>query len=191
MEKGELEEKELYIMMYSLQSLHNKGISVKETVMKAIRYLLIWYRQTEDMRYLHMARIHMQAYVNFGYALDQKDGAIRQMLELSGDSADDFRPGRLFFGKQIKLTKSQVRGMIGKWRATEENPMTISQVVDDIMEKVSKHQEGHYIYEYQRKVHGGVCPPDIYELVVSDEICYFYDVKNFKFYSLSQTDERK
>lgn len=43
------------------------------------------------------------------------------------------------------------------------------------MEKVSKHQEGH----------------DIYELVVSDEICYFYDVKNFKFYSLSQTDERK
>lgn len=185
MELTDSEEKELRIMMYSLRALYNKGISVKDTVTKAVKYLLFWYHQTEDERYLRIAEIHMQAYVNFGYALNAEEDPVQKILELSGKSTEDFRPGRLFFGKRVTLTKIQIRSMIGKWKPTAENPMTIAQVVDDIIEKVSNHKEGHYIYEYQRTVHGKPCPPDIYELVVSDEICYFYDVKNFKFYSLS------
>ena len=40
----------------------------------------------------------------------------------------------------MKLTKAQIRSMIGRWRPSRENPMTIGELVEDIIKKVKEHQ---------------------------------------------------
>lgn len=63
------EMKDLYVMMLSLQSLQNRGITIKETFHRSIRTLLLWYQQSENMEYLDLALLHVQAYTNMGLPL--------------------------------------------------------------------------------------------------------------------------
>lgn len=39
--------KDLYVMMLSLQSLQNRGITIKETFHRSVRTLLLWYQQLQ------------------------------------------------------------------------------------------------------------------------------------------------
>lgn len=187
--KNDNMEQNLYVMMYTLHSLNYIGISITETVLSSLKRLLFWYRESSDARYLEEAELHMRAYANMGYALDDGHKEISELLELLGKKGEDFYPCGFVLGKRIKLTKTQVRSMIGKWKPSKENPMTISQVVDDIIAKVSAHQEGRYVYKYSRKSSGQADEPEIYELVVNSETCYFYDVNNFRFYTLITSPE--
>ena len=78
----------------------------------------------------------MQAYANMGFALDEENKTIREILKKTGKTREDFFPKGYLLGKRIKLTKSQVRGMIGRWRPSRDSPMTIGELVDDIIRKV-------------------------------------------------------
>lgn len=178
----------LYVMMFTLQTLHNRGISIKETVYGSLENLLQWYNCSLDKKYLELAQMHMQAYVNMGFALDEKVPCIYQILFLSGKKASDFFPRDSLPSKRIRINKAQIRGMLGKWCPTKENPMTIHEVVDDILWKLKNQQEGHYIYQYQKKsTKEGI--PEIYELVINREESYFFDVKNFRFYTFLQEEK--
>ena len=78
------EMKDLYVMMLSLQSLQNRGITIKETFHRSIRTLLLWYQQSENMEYLDLALLHVQAYANMGFALDDREDTVRVILEKTG-----------------------------------------------------------------------------------------------------------
>lgn len=176
---------EIYVMMYTLQTLHNKEISIKKTVHESVANLTDWYEQSGNKEYLELAFLHIQAYVNMGFALDDADSIVKKFLQLTGKIKEDFFPRENMcrFGKKIKLNRSSVRGMIGKWKATRENPKTVTELVDEIIEKVKKHEEGRYVYQYQRRNTEDV---EVYELVIQKEESYFYDVKNFRFYTFSE-----
>lgn len=167
-------------MMYALQTLHNRGITVKETVYESIRNLNQWYEQSGNPEYLNLALLHMQAYANMGFAVDESDLSVQKVLERTGKNKDDFFPRGNSFGKRIRLNRAQVRSMFGKWKPTKDQPMTIAELVDDIINKVKLHCEGRYVYQYQRKKTEDA---EVYELVINKEECYFYDVKNFRFYT--------
>ena len=51
---------ETYVMMYALETLHNRGITVKETVYESIHNLNQWYEQSGNYKYLELALLHMQ-----------------------------------------------------------------------------------------------------------------------------------
>lgn len=174
---------ELYVMMFALQTLHNRGITVKETVSNSLENLLQWYRQSGNGQYLQLALLHMQAYANMGFALDDREPVVKEILGLTGKTSNDFFPRGNTIGKRVKLNKTQIRAMIGRWKPSEETPLTIGELVDDIIEKIKKHKEGRYIYQYQRKHAGEESDPEVYELVINEEESYFYDVKNFRFYT--------
>ena len=142
--------KDLYTMMFSLQTLQNQGITIRETVYKSLDKLLLWNKESENSKYLELALLHMQAYANMGFALDEENNTIREILKKTGKTREDFFPKGYLLGKRIKLTKSQVRGMIGRWRPSRDSPMTIGELVDDIIRKVKNHEEGRYIYQYHR-----------------------------------------
>lgn len=154
---------EIYIMMYSMSILLNRGISATSILTKTLRNLLLWYQDKEEQQYLDLMRLQLQAYVNMGHALNLNDQVIRNVLELLEMSEEKIYPNELFMGKQICLTPSQVRSIIGKWRPSKNNPMTIKEVVRDIIEKVEKGQIGHY----------------------------FYDVNNLRFYKLICNEKNK
>lgn len=174
---------ELYVMMFALQTLHNRGITIRETVFESLKNLLQWYRQSGNTEYLNIAMLHMQAYANMGFALDDQEQAVKAILELTGKTKNDFYPKGYILGKRIKVNRVQIRGMLGKWKPSKDNPLTIGEVVDDIIEKIKGHIDGRYIYQYQRKLSGEEDEPEVYELVINKDESYFYDVKKFKFYT--------
>ena len=178
--------KALYIMMFSLQTLHNQGITIKETVYKSLENLLLWNEQSGDEKCLELALLHMQAYVNMGFALDDQNKTIREILKKTEKTKEEFFPKGYFMGKKIKLNKSQVRSMIGKWKYSRYCPMTVGELVDDIIKKVKKHEEGRYIYQYQRADVAAKEDIEVYELVINKDESYFYDVKKFRFYTFME-----
>ena len=164
------ERENMYIMMFTLQSLQNYGLSVKKTVERSLDYLWEWYQESGEERYLLLAKQHMQAYVNMGFALNEQNQTIP--------------------GKRVKLTKAQIRSMIGRWRPSRENPMTIGELVEDIIKKVKEHQTGRYIYRYCRSDCTSGEDAEIYELVVGREESYFYDVRKFRFYTFMEETKK-
>lgn len=178
--------RQLYIMMLSFQTLQGKGISVKETFYLSLEHLLWWYQESQDMRYLDLALLHMQAYVNMGFAINEKNQTICDILKESHKTIDDFFPRGHLPGKRVKLNKTQVRSMIGRWKPSKNSPMTIGQLVDDIIQKVKTHQIGRYVYEYHRAGNSADEDAEVYELVINEEESYFYDVKKFRFYTFME-----
>ena len=116
---------------------------------------------------------------------------VGEALRLLNKDETAFRPDSGFGGKQIYLTRPQVRSMIGRWRPTKENPMSIHEVVDDIIAKVSGHQKGRYLYTYHRFAGSDDEIPDAYELIIEEQGSYFYDVSNFRFYTFAESNEKK
>ena len=157
--------KDLYTMMFSLQTLQNQGITIRETVYKSLDKLLLWNKESENSKYLELALLHMQAYANMGFALDEENKTIREILKKTGKTREDFFPKGYLLGKRIKLTKSQVRGMI---------------------RKVKNHEEGRYIYQYHRTDVTTKGDIEVYELVINKDESYFYDVKKFRFYTFME-----
>lgn len=178
--------KQLYITILSFQTLQNKGIPIKETFYRSLKYLFLWYRESQDVRYLDLALLHMQAYVNMGFAIDGKNQTICDILKETHKTIDDFFPRGCLPGKRVKLNKTQVRSMIGRWKPSKNSPMTIGQLVDDIIQKVRSHQIGRYVYEYHRSGSSAEEDAEVYELVINEEESYFYDVKKFRFYTFME-----
>lgn len=129
------ERENMYIMMFTLQSLQNYGLSVKKTVERSLDYLWEWYQESGEERYLLLAKQHMQAYVNMGFALNEQNQTIRDIISILDQTIADFYPKDSLPGKRVKLTKAQIRSMIGRWRPSRENPMTIGELVEDIIKK--------------------------------------------------------
>lgn len=167
------ERENMYIMMFTLQSLQNYGLSVKKTVERSLDYLWEWYQESGEERYLLLAKQHMQAYVNMGFALNEQNQTIRDIISILDQTIADFYPKDSLPGKRVKLTKAQIRSMIGRWRPSRENPMTIGELVEDIIKKVKEHQTGRYIYRYCRSDCTSGEDAEIYELVVGREESIF------------------
>ena len=64
--------------------------------------------------------------------------------------------------------------------------MTINEVIEEIIDRVKNHAEGRYIYQYSRTFGSTQEEPEVYELVINEEESYFYDVKNFRFYTFME-----
>ena len=182
--------KEMCVMMYSMWTLHYREISLTETLQASLGKLLEWYDETKNPKLTELIELHLQAYVNTGNALHPETEVVGEALRLLNKDETAFRPDSGFGGKQIYLTRPQVRSMIGRWRPTKENPMTIQEVVDDLLEKVSGHQIGRYLYTYHRFSVSDDTIPDTYELIIEEEKSYFYDINNFRFYTYIQENEK-
>lgn len=128
----------------------------------------------------------MQAYVNMGFALDEKNQTICDILNVTHQTIENFCPKGYLPGKRVKLTKTQVRSMIGRWKPSKTNPMTIGELVEDIIRKVKEHQTGRYIYHYCRTDCVSKEDAEIYELVVNEDESYFHDVRKFRFYTFME-----
>ena len=85
--------KDLYTMMFSLQTLQNQGITIRETVYKSLDKLLLWNKESENSKYLELALLHMQAYANMGFALDEENKTIREILKKTGADQRYFPEG--------------------------------------------------------------------------------------------------
>ena len=160
-------------LMMTFSVLHYTGKSVIHVLEASMRWITLMYDATNDEGYQDMLMAEIMAYMNLGFSMPKKNPILENIVNRESIMKNLYGLRR---GQRISLTKTQVRSMIGKWKPSKASPMTINQVVDDIIEKVKSRQTGVYRYS----CHSG--EQDTYELVITDEEMFFWDIRNFKFY---------
>ena len=179
------ENRDLQMTMYTLQTLYYKGISVSDTVRTSVTTLIHWYEITQEKKHIELALLQLQAAIRMGECKEPDQQLYKRVFELAGWTAYDQEQFMRANAQKVRLTKTQVRSMIGKWSSSQKNPMTIGQVVDDIMDKVRNKKDGQYYYRYERstyKAKGGSGHEDVYKLVVEGEHSCFWNLRQFKCY---------
>ncbi len=75
------------------KSAKPRAATIRETVYKSLDKLLLWNKESENSKYLELALLHMQAYANMGFALDEENKTIREILKKTGKTREDFYRG--------------------------------------------------------------------------------------------------
>lgn len=175
------EEEKIKSIAFTLTILHYQGMSIRDILTQSIKYMRDMYEATSNMGLLDLAEAEILAYISMGFPLtmDENVAYILQNRDIRAQIS------RYNLGKRIRLNKTQVRGMIGKWKSSQYTPMTIGQVVDDIITKVSQQVPGTWRYIYYKAATGKGSPvrSEEYELVISPEETFFWDINHFKFYT--------
>lgn len=175
----------LSIIVYTLQTLHSKGILIQDTIQMSLVCLRDWYQMSRDSRYLELALLQMRACFELGISGERNIVLYNQICELANVDLEEVMKQGLGLAERVKPNKSQVRGMIGKWMPTKDNPMTINQVVEDIIDKVINRKEGDYYYCYKKSNRNTIDDmkhEENYKLIITKTECYFIDLNKFFIY---------
>lgn len=157
-------------------SVQYKNLSVKETFFETIERLNFYYENTKNKKYLEVALLHMQAYLEMGFPYEIGKELFDATLDKMGTKREDEFSKTFYSSKAIRINKSQVRSMIKKWPASPQQTMKIEEVVSDIMNKVSNRKLGIYYYEC-------AVTKDRYELTISEKEMFFHDLRRGIFYT--------
>lgn len=175
----------LFSTIYTLQTLQNNGIRIQDTIQMSLTYLIDWYQMSGDSRYLELALLQMRACFELGISGEHNIALYTRICELAHIELEEVMKQRLGLAKRIKPNKSQVRRMIGKWMPSKDNPLTIHQVVEDIIDKVVNKKEGAYYYCYKKSSRNtieDIKQENLYKLIVTKSECYFIDLHKFIIY---------
>ena len=157
-------------------SVQYKNLSIKEIFFETIERLNFYYENSQNEKYLEVALLHMQAYLEMGFPYEMGKELFDATLAKLGTKREIEFPKIFYASKEIKLNKSQVRSMIKKWTASPHQTMKIDEVVADIIKRVSNREIGIYYYEC-------VVSKDRYELTISEDEMFFHDLKRRTFYT--------
>ncbi len=185
----ESQREDILSMMYTLSILHYKGVSAGKTVHDSLMRLREWYEQSGDRRYLELALLVLCAACGLGAASDSDGELYRAICSLAEVELEEILEDSIMVAEHIKANKAQIRRIIGKWMPTRRNPMTKTELVDDILDKVIHQREGQYYYhhEYNRGQNREACSEDLYKLVISPEKSFLLNLKQFKVYIFDST----
>lgn len=157
-------------------SVQYKNLSIKETFFETIERLNFYYENSQNEKYLEVALLHMQAYLEMGFPYEARKELFDATLAKMGTKREFEFPKNFYASKEIKLNKSQVRSMIKKWASSPHQTMKIDEVVADIIKRVSNREIGIYYYEC-------AVLKDRYELTISEDEMFFHDLKRGTFYT--------
>lgn len=181
------QEKDLYIMVNLLEGLKRKNMVLQEILEKSLSYLKLLFDSTGDDKLMDVALLEIKAFLYMGGSYKSLEEKFNDVILQTGTDCNDLL---LNYGaKQIPLTQSNIRSMIGRWMPSKENPMKIKEVVNDIIEKVNAHEIGTYLYQYVHK-NGKWRKEDQYELVIKSDMAYFRDVGEIKYYILKKWESK-
>jgi hypothetical protein len=159
-------------------SLKYKGLSINKTILLSIKHLQGYYLIDRDLKYLEAATLLIQAYLEMGFAYESCQEEFDDILKDLGTERSLMFPKKFYHSKRIKLTRPQVRSMIGKWSSSKKNKMLIITVVDDIIKKVNNKEIGVYSY-----CNHNISGKELYELVINIDEVYFHDINKCKYYT--------
>lgn len=173
-------EEAINAMKFMFSVLHYQGESVGSTLLISVERLVALYEESKNEHFRNLAEWEILACFSMGFPIPQNP-VIQQFIQERG-IREKAQHGKK--GKAVSANRSQVRAMIGKWMPSKAMPMTIGQVVDDIIEKVRDRKPGTWQYTYKRADSGKnrIRSEERYELVITGEECFFWDLKNYRFY---------
>lgn len=168
----------------ALGTVQYRGGSIKRVFSLSLEKYLEMYKLTNDSMYLENALLHMRAFFEMGFNFEEFPDLFNRILKEAKTTREEMFPKRFYSSTQIHLSKSQVRSMIHRWSASKYHSLSINEVVDDIINKVQNRELGIYYYHSNRNPNKN--SDDIYELIISEDETYFYDVARRKYYTFIQ-----
>lgn len=185
--KVKIEEDSIMSMIYMLETLNCRGLTVRGTVRKNLNWLKKWYDQESDQEYLELALLQICALFRMGLVKEEDFALYNDICTLADTSMEELLEGYTSMAKSIKVSRQGIYSLIGKWMPSKKNPMKKSDVVDDIIDKLVNHKEGQYYYCYEKSQSGNnyseMIKKDVYKLIINREESFFLDLKQFRIYT--------
>lgn len=84
-------------------------------MIEAVEQLYIFYTNSVEKKYLEVAKLFIQAYLEMGFLYQEGEKVFDVILNELGEQREIEYPERNYVERKIKLNKSQVRSMIKRW----------------------------------------------------------------------------
>lgn len=169
----EINRQEVEAVKIAVRRVERRNISSLNTLVRSIELLCDSYQQTGMKEYLLAAIDRIQAYLELGFAYEEKAELFNRVLSELGTSKEEQFPKRSYAAKTIKLTHAQIKNAICKWSSSKYHTGKKDDVVEDIIAKVNNRAYGCYEY------HSNANPRDmsrdyIYILYVDEDDSYLF-----------------
>lgn len=182
-----IDQESILTMIYTLETLSCRGLTVRGTVRKNLNWLKKWYSQEETYEYLELALLQICALIGMGLINEDDMALYSEICMLADTSMEELLENCICVSKHVKVSRQGIGCLIGKWMPGKKNPMKKSDVVEDIMDKLINHREGQYYYCYEKYYVGNKYleteKKDMYKLAINKEESYFFDLKKFRIYT--------
>ncbi len=182
------DEVEVAAIKLALYNVDVFGEAEKGILIKSITWLKEFYDKSGDDIYLQKAIWHIYAYLELGFPFESGTEEFQAVLERMGKEAEEVFPESRYFYRKLKLNKTNVRNLLGKWNSRLQS-MKVEEVVSDIIEKVQEKKEGEYVY-HSGKVIKETKEKTLWEhtfkLFVKQDEAVFYDINKNKHYVLTE-----
>ena len=93
---------------FAAGSLQYKDIPVKKTFCDTVTQLYHYYENNNDIRYLEVAALHIQAYLEMGFLYEEYEELFNRILLSLGTTREIQFPKRFYFAKRIKIGRAHV-----------------------------------------------------------------------------------
>lgn len=167
-------------------NLEAKRCHSKEILKDSMIWLIERYKQDNDSIYLEKEVDHIYAYLELGFSFEEISQYVSFVLENGKIDAAELTALKKKCCPKIRLNKSSIRGLMGRWNPNLHS-MPIAEVVNDIMMKVGEKQQGEYLYHCGKRLSGqeddGIWE-NTYRLLINEEGAVFQDVNQYKYYQL-------
>ena len=185
--KMKIEEETIMSMIYTLETLSYRGLTIRGTVRKNLNWLKKWYKQESESEYLELALLQICALLRMGLVKEEDIVLYREICALADTSMENLMENCASMAKPVKVSRQSIYSLIGKWMPSKKNPMKQSDVVEAIMDKLINRREGQWYYYYEKSQSGNSYPETvkkgIYKLVINREESFFLDLKQFRIYT--------
>lgn len=175
---------EVQIIKIAVQNMESLGLVSKDILLKSIMWLKESYEKFQVTEYLEKAVWHIYAYLELGFPYEDGSDLFRVILEYLQLDIEEVFPERKWLYKRVPLNKTNVRNLLGRWNPGLHS-MKISDVVEDILNKVSTMQEGEYLYNSGKVISQNqdqMLWENTFKLYIRHEDATFHDVINNKYY---------
>lgn len=177
----ELYRDDMEAVKIALETCGRMGVNREDTLADSIGHLRAFYDRNPETEYLLGAVLQMRVYLELGFEYQKHEELFDEILRNVGMRRSELYAGRIYVPEPIKLNKSQVRNMLRRWSPTKQNTMTIKEVVEDIIDKVTNRTYGTYYYRNHPPA--SLTGDDVYVLVISETECYFHDLTRERYYT--------
>ena len=160
------------------------GIKSIDVLIGSVRILLEKYAEEKKELFLEKTIWHIYAYLELGYPYEMIEKEMDEVSLRLGIKKDEIFPCGKWKYKKIKLSKNNVRKLLGNWNP-QLHSMKIKDVVEDIYENIKKRNLGKYEYHSGKLIiddESGKLWEQTYWLYVDEDDIIFHNVNNNKYY---------
>lgn len=182
------DEVEVAAIKLALYNVDAFGETEKEILIKSIAWLREIYEREGNAIYLKKAVWHIYAYLELGFPFESGADEFRTILEFLGKSVEEVFPESQYCTRKLKLNKTNVRNVLGKWNSRFQS-MKMEDAVSDIIEKVQARQEGKYTYHSGKVIKESgnkTLWEHTFKLYVGQDEAVFCDLCKNKYYILTE-----